>query len=143
MRKRDNFFVDKRPWSAIKDQVLESYMYPYISKIKTRGQPILLIDGFAGPGEFEDGKPGSPLIMCRAAEKLAPGKWKAIFINKERKYHDKLNQVVQHEGWSKSVKTILGDTTQLRQQLSTQMNSQSVFLYLDPFGPTGCNFDLL
>ena len=143
MRKRDNFFVDKRSWSTIKDQVLESYMYPYISKIKTRGQPILLIDGYAGPGEFEDGKPGSPLIMCRVAEKLAPGKWKALFINKEQKHYNKLNQIVQREGWSKSVTTILGDTTQLRQQLFTQMNSQSVFLYLDPFGPTGCNFDLL
>lgn len=39
--------------------------------------------------------------------------------------------------------TILGDTTKLLQQLPTQIKSQSVFLYLDPFGPTGCDFALL
>jgi three-Cys-motif partner protein len=139
----DDFFAGKRPWSRIKDQILENYMSPYIAKVNKRGQPIFLIDGYAGPGEFEDGRPGSPLIMCQEAERFARGNWSAIFINNERKYYNKLNQVIQREGWSKSVTTILGDTTKLLQQLPIQIKSQSVFLYLDPFGPTGCDFALL
>ena len=46
----DEFFEGKRPWSKIKDEVLEKYMTPYLAKVNTRGQPILLIDGYAGPG---------------------------------------------------------------------------------------------
>ena len=68
-RKVKGFFAGKRPWSIIKDQVLENYMSPYIAKINKLGRPLLLIDGYAGPGVFEDGKPGSPLIICQAAEK--------------------------------------------------------------------------
>lgn len=141
--KDDDFFAGKRPWSVIKDNVLKQYMSPYVAKVIMRGQPIFLIDGYAGPGEFGDDQPGSPMIMCQAAERYAKGKWSAIFINKERKYDIKLKEVIQREGWSHSVKIILGDTTILLQQLPTQINRQSVFLYLDPFGPTGCDFSLL
>ena len=80
-KKVKGFFVGKRPWSIIKDQVLGSYMSPYISKIKKLGKPILLIDGYAGPGVFENGQPGSPMIMCHAAERFAKGRWEAIFVN--------------------------------------------------------------
>ncbi len=142
-RKVKGFFAGKRPWSIIKDQVLGSYMSPYIAKINKLGRPILLIDGYAGPGVFEDGKPGSPMIMCQAAEKYAKGKWEAIFINNEQEYHDKLTQVIQRAGWSGSVKPILGDSTVLLQTLPQTLKDQSVFLYLDPFGPTGCEFALL
>src|SRR4249920_586648 len=67
----DEFFEGKRRWSEIKDEVLGNYMTPYLAKVNTRGQPILLIDGYAGPGIFEDGAAGSPLIICDKAEKWA------------------------------------------------------------------------
>ena len=67
----DDFFDGKRSWSFIKDKVLEGYMAPYIAKVARIGQRIVLIDGYAGPGIFEDGKIGSPIIMCRAAERYA------------------------------------------------------------------------
>jgi len=142
-KKVEGFFAGKRPWSIIKDQVLGSYMPSYIAKLNARGQPILLIDGYAGPGVFEDGKAGSPMMICHAAEKFAKGNWEAIFINNELKYHDKLTQIIQRAGWSSSAKTILGDTTVLLQTLPQTLKDQSVFLYLDPFGPTGCEFALL
>ncbi len=44
------FFKGKRPWSKIKDQVLDSYMPPYLSKVKNLQKPILLIDASAVPG---------------------------------------------------------------------------------------------
>lgn len=142
-KKVKGFFAGKRPWSIIKDQVLGSYMSPYISKIKKLGKPILLIDGYAGPGVFEDGQPGSPMIMCQAAERFAMGRWEAIFVNNEQEYHDKLTQVIQRAGWSGSAKPMLGDSMALLQTLPSTLKDQSVFLYLDPFGPTGCEFALL
>ena len=55
----DDFFEGKRSWSFIKDKVLGSYMSPYMAKMNARGQPILVIDGYAGPGVFNDNKVGS------------------------------------------------------------------------------------
>jgi three-Cys-motif partner protein len=139
----EDFFAGKRSWSIIKDQVLQNYMTPYIAKINKRGNLILLIDGYAGPGVFGDGTVGSPLIMCQVAEKYAQGNYRAIFINKDQKYHDKLRQEIRRAGWSGPVETILGDSTILLQKLPNQLSNWTVFLYLDPFGLKGCEFSLL
>ncbi len=139
----DDFFEEKRPWSIIKDQVLEKYMPPYLAKVNRLGRRILLIDGYAGPGVFNDDTYGSPIIMCEAAEKLVKGNYHAIFINKKKKYHDKLNKEIQRRGWSDSVEPRLGDSQLLLQIVPKTLKDQTVFLYLDPFGPTGCDFALL
>ncbi len=139
----DDFFEGKRLWSKIKDEVLEKYMTPYLAKVNTRGQPILLIDGYAGPGIFEDGTRGSPLIMCEKAEERAKGNYHAIFINNKRKYHDNLYREIHQRGWSNSAEPRLGDTQLVLQELPKTLKSQTVLLYLDPFGPTGCDFNLL
>ena len=104
---RDDFFEGKRPWSKIKDEVLEKYMTPYLVKVNTRRQPILLIDGYAGPGIFGDDTIGSPIIMCEAAEKYAIGNYQAMFINNEKKYHEKLSTEILRRGWSHSAVTLL------------------------------------
>jgi three-Cys-motif partner protein len=139
----DDFFEGKRPWSIIKDNVLKSYMTPYIAKVNRLRQPILLIDGYAGPGAFMNGEPGSPLIMCQAAEKYARGNYQAIFVNKNPEHHAKLTDVLQKAGWSQSAHALLGDSSQLIRKLPDILTSHTVFLYLDPFGLKGCEFDTL
>ena len=71
----DDFFEGKRPWSVIKDEILGAYMSPYIAKVNRLKRRILLIDGYAGPGVFDDGSAGSPLIICQAAERFAKGNY--------------------------------------------------------------------
>jgi three-Cys-motif partner protein len=139
----DDFFAGKRPWSILKDQVLGSYMSPYLAKVNKLGRPILLIDGYAGPGVFGDRKPGSPLLMCQAAEKYAKGNYRAIFINKDEKYHKHLESIIKSANWSGSAQAVLGDSTVLLKTLPATIKDQTVFLYLDPFGLKGCEFALL
>ena len=139
----DDFFDGKRPWSVIKDQVLGSYMSPYLAKVKQLRKPILLIDGFAGPGVFEDGSVGSPLIMCQAADKFTKGNYQAFFFNKKPLFHTKLTGVLGRGGWLEAATPVLGDTTKLLPKLPIILKDQTVFLYLDPLGPTGCPFKLL
>ncbi len=139
----DDFFEGKRPWSKIKDEVLGNYMQPYLAKLNRKGPPILLIDGYAGPGTFEDGSRGSPLIVCEKGEKNAKGNYTAIFVNNKKKYHDRLKKELQERSLSAIAEARYGDTKQLLQELPKTLSDQSVFLYLDPFGPTGCDFALL
>lgn len=140
---KDSFFEGKRPWSKIKDHILQEYIEPYLAKVKTLGQPILLIDGYAGPGVFADKTYGSPIIMCEAAEKLVKGSYQAIFINKEKKYYYTLCHEMQERGLLRNVRPLLGDSQVLLQAIPKTFTDQTVFLYLDPFGPTGCKFALL
>src|SRR5437016_1890891 len=105
----DDLFEGKRPWSKIKDTVLADYMVPYLAKVNKLSRPILLIDGYAGPGIFEDGTRGSPIIMCEKAEDRVKGNYHAIFITNRKKYYNKLCNEIQQRGWSSIAQSLLGD----------------------------------
>src|SRR5258708_3063610 len=139
----DEFFDEKRPWSKIKDEILKNYLAPYLAKVNTRGQSILLIDGYAGPGIYEDGSYGSPIILCERAEILAKDNYHAILVNKKKKYHNTLSREIQQRGWSNLADARLGDTQLVLREIPPMLKDQTVFLYLDPFGPKGCDFNLL
>lgn len=139
----DDFFEGKRDWSRIKDEILKSYMVPYLTKVNKRREPILLIDGYAGPGVFDDKSYGSPIIMCEKAEERAKGNWRAIFINNEKKYHHRLLDEIRQRGWSSLAQVRLGDTQFVLKEIPPILKDQIVFLYLDPFGLKGCDFSLL
>ncbi|MHA2204131.1 MAG: three-Cys-motif partner protein TcmP, partial [Candidatus Hodarchaeales archaeon] len=145
------FFKGKRPWSRIKDQVLGNYMSPYLTKVMRLGRPILLIDAFAGPGVFEDNTPGSPLIMLNAAREKARGNYIAIFVNKFKDHHEKLVSILKKTFEKnlgsltipENVFPILGDSQKLLQTVHEILEDHTVFLYLDPFGLKGCEFDTI
>lgn len=141
----NTFFEEKRQWSKIKDQVLEKYMPVYLAKVNTLTprRSILLIDGYAGPGEFDDHTKGSPYIICSAAEKYAKSNYRAFFINKSLRYHQRLEKVIQENNWTATARAVRADSLSWLQNFSQTLTNQTVFLYLDPFGPTGCSFEAL
>lgn len=108
----DNFFKNsKKPWSQIKDEILQCYLRPYANKLFQTGIPILYVDCFAGAGLYGgikevpyidikcDTMPkeiGSPFIACTAlsravveSSKKNP-EWKGVFI--EKKYFKQLKE---------------------------------------------------
>lgn len=137
------FFKGKRPWSKIKDQILGQYMPPYLAKVATLGKPIILIDAFAGPGKFEDGSAGSPLIICQAAERRVRGSYQAIFVNREKEHHDQLSHVLSSFIEQKKAIPIHGTADELLAQVRGLLGDHTIFLYLDPFGLKGCEFSVI
>jgi len=111
----------------------------YLRKLAKFGQQIILIDAFAGPGNFDDKQRGSPLIICQAAEQHAQDRYKAIFVNSNRKYHEQLSDNLNAAGWGASTLAIHGDGQQLIKQVYPILSTSSVFLYIDPFG-LDCEF---
>ena len=85
---KGDFFAQKRPWSLLKDRILDEYLTPYLAKILHTGRPTRLVDCFAGKGRFGDGSDGSPLIMAKHIAKELTGNpavdLRGIFI--EQKY---------------------------------------------------------
>jgi three-Cys-motif partner protein len=137
------FFAAKRPWSRIKDRILSAYLAVYLPKVATLGKRILLVDGFAGPGRFEDGSVGSPVLIVEAGETRARGKYHAIFVNKEADEHDALTKLMKPYIDARVVTTVPTKAAELLQELAIAVKDQTLFLYLDPFGLAGCEWEVL
>ena len=143
MSRTDKFFKKKQAWSKIKDAVLGTYLEPYLSKLSRFGAPIRIADCFAGKGRFDDGEPGSPLIICEAiqkqldrAENMASD-IKAILIEKDQM--KALEQNVPSTDW---VHLLDGDYEQRMENFITGYDAQKkhLFLYVDPFGIKSIRF---
>jgi three-Cys-motif partner protein len=52
--------------SAAKHYLLRRYLQAWLPIMSSWQGRLVLIDGFAGPGIYEDGQPGSPIIMLNA-----------------------------------------------------------------------------
>lgn len=95
MKSEDEFFKGKRPWSKIKDKVIADYLVPYLNKVSKLRHKIVIVDGFAGQGIFDDGSKGSPLIICETAEKHVPDQYLGMFVNKNKTSHQKLEAALR------------------------------------------------
>ena len=127
----------------LKDQVLSWYISPYLAKISRRPEKIILIDAFAGAGKFGNNEAGSPLIICKAAEKYAKGKYKAFFVNRKQRDHFQLQSIIKAANWDSSAIPVLGDSKDFLKSIVPALDRNSVFLYLDPFGLKDCQFSVL
>lgn len=134
-KKNDDFFVEKKPWSAVKDELLGCYFKPYVSKILHTYKPLVYVDCFAGKGKFEDGNPGSPLIaleiinQCRASTTMEHTNISATFI--ELNHADDLRENLRAYPWVNIVSGKYEDN------IATILHGKercNVFLYIDPYG---------
>ncbi len=137
----DDFFDEQKPWSRLKNRILGSYMPPYLAKVAKLGKRILIVDAFAGPGRFKDGTAGSPLIIAKAAERFAPGKYDAYFFNNRESHHKLLASILERQGIS-AAKPVFGDAIEQLTHLIERLRDETLFLYFDPYG-LNCEFDLL
>ena len=138
----EEFFKGKRPWSKIKDSILKQYMPPYLAKVAKLGKRIILIDAFAGPGKFDDGSPGSPLIICSAAKKHLQCDYLAIFVNHNIEHHERLSYILSSFDKSK-VLLIHGSADEFLVEVRNILKDDTVFLYLDQFGLKDCEFSVI
>ena len=132
MRKESDFFRGKRPWSKIKDQIIKDYLIPYLNKVSKLNKTIVVVDAFAGPGRFDDGSEGSPLVICETAEKIVPDKYLAIFMNSDNVSYEKLNKNIKKYMDKNSAKNIFGQAKDLLSNLGDIIGDSTLLVYLDP-----------
>ncbi|MBI5664273.1 MAG: three-Cys-motif partner protein TcmP [Nitrospirae bacterium] len=135
MGQTKNFFKDKKPWSIVKDRVLDYYLKPYTSKVLRTGKPVIICDCFAGKGKFDDGEIGSPLLIAEHIKSHllkqpdADNKIQGVFI--EKKYHDELNSNLS--GYANVIVYPGSYEDNLKNILAFNANN-NLFLYVDPYG---------
>lgn len=134
-KKNDDFFVEKKAWSVVKDELLGCYFKPYVSKILHTHKPLVYVDCFAGKGKFEDGKDGSPLIAlgiideCRAITTIEIPRIEATCI--EMNYAEELKANLKGYPW---VKVVSGKFEDNIESILNGKDDCNVFLYIDPYG---------
>lgn len=135
MSNSSSFFKDKRPWSRLKDEVLKAYLVPYLAKVARTRKPIIIADCFAGKGRFDDGEPGSPLIIADAIihqllDTSSP-EIKGVFI--EKKYFKALAANVPNSPWLTTLEGDYEDRIEFFIQRYEPRN-RNLLLYVDPYG---------
>ena len=134
-KKNDDFFVEKKSWSLVKDELLGCYFKPYVSKILHTYKPLVYVDCFAGKGKFEDGNDGSPLIAlkiieeCLATTTMESAQIEATFI--DLNYANDLRINLKDYPKAKIVSGKYEDN------INTVLHGKencNVFLYIDPYG---------
>ena len=142
----EGFFVEKRPWSKRKDLILDYYLDAYLPIISHNpGKPILIVDGFAGRGEFHDGQPGSPLII---ANKIASTRdngrlsapTKLLAVEASDVLYPTLDSLLKPSEFAEVTHHQFIDVLPEVEKLAS---SHSIFLYVDPYAIEGLDWALL
>ncbi|MGE3074836.1 MAG: three-Cys-motif partner protein TcmP [Dehalococcoidia bacterium] len=85
------------PHTAAKHQILRHYLGAWLPKLAWTRE-VLMVDGFAGPGEYLGGEPGSPLVAVSAAKdhtgRLESCEIRFVFIEEDRARYENLEAVV-------------------------------------------------
>lgn len=139
---------DREPHTEGKHLVLENYLKAWFPILGNTQEQIIFIDGFAGPGEYENGERGSPVIAMEtfanhsAAAKIT-AKIRLAFIEKradrakhlqslvaawEPKFPNNMKAVVINKEFDPTMKKMLDDLKGRHERLAP------AFVMIDPFG---------
>lgn len=138
---KHNFFANKKEWSKIKDELLESYLTLYFQKVLRTKRPLCYIDCFAGKGLFGDGEVGSPIIALNKSEEAIKNSRNisanisCFFI--ESKYSEELRYNVR----DRNAIIYSGRYEDNIEDIFKTCIGKNVFLYVDPCGIKSLHFD--
>ncbi len=140
-----------------KHLVLRSYLNAWFPILGSWNGRILFIDAFAGPGEYEGGEEGSPIIAINSLIKhkskhVIKAQVSFLFIEKDKARADHLTSLVnqykhkcpagtsievRHGKFDETMTDVLDDIDQRNRTLATN------FLMIDPFGVSGTQMKVI
>ena len=92
------FFVSKKAAAVLKHEILRQYVVPFASKVGTNAtdRRVVYLDGYAGPGCYKDGTPGSPALVLQFAAKIAASRTlDCYFVERNREDFKHLKTLVK------------------------------------------------
>ena len=146
-----------QPHTEAKHHILRYYLDEWFPILSSAHESLRYIDGFAGPGEYEGGEPGSPIISLRTVRRhlqfetfAEKGKEiEFLFVDKDSEYCRHLRCKVglswpkafrvgiEHGEFEAVMAQLLDDVAAGRQSMPPTL------IFIDPFGPAGFSMELL
>lgn len=140
------------PHTRGKHEVLRHYLDKWFPILGSFAGRVAFIDGFAGPGQYAGGEPGSPLIALEAFRRHAPalkGEAVFLFIEKDPERAEHLRKLVeaQQRPANCQIEISMSDfekkMTAVLDAIPPGSRLAPAFVMLDPFGITGAPMSLV
>lgn len=134
------FHKRKKSAAVLKHKILDSYATPFASKTgsTSKDNRVAFIDGYAGPGRYEDGSEGSGAMLLRKAKELAamnrPRKVVLHFVEDDKNTAAQLAAVASVEGAGVEYTITAKDISKQLPVLLDAVKDIPAFVYLDPCG---------
>lgn len=146
---------DLESHTRAKHEILRRYLQAWIPILSQAGFPhVLYVDGFAGPGRYSKGEPGSPAIALKAAlqQRVTLGATvHFMFVEKDKARAAVLCQIVEEMhlpanfdvkvAEEKAFETAFQEL--LASYRSVGKSLPPTFAFIDPFGWTGAPFSVV
>jgi three-Cys-motif partner protein len=141
------------PHSRAKHAILRRYLHAWTPILAQGGfGTIAYIDGFAGPGRYNGGEDGSPLIALKAAlSARITGKMLFLFVEERPARADHLRRLMGdlalppnflvHVEDGRHFEPVFADFR--RKHLGNTGRLPPTFAFIDPFGWTGAPFSIV
>ncbi|HZM82926.1 MAG TPA: three-Cys-motif partner protein TcmP [Candidatus Limnocylindrales bacterium] len=141
----EDFFITKKAAAVFKHGILSRYPVVFAAKagMKVPGHRVSFLDGYAGRGCYDDGQPGSPLLLVASAERV--DKFRAvrpIFVERDDDNFANLSRVLAERGGAGKPVLYHQSLDECLPQILELVKDDALFAFLDPFGPA-LDFELL
>jgi three-Cys-motif partner protein len=129
----DPFFGEPQGAAKLKHEVLRQHLTIYANKTGRRA-PVVFLDGYAGPGRYGDGSPGSPKLMVDAARALREHRnIHCIFVEEDSIHWQQLKAMLAEFGDDDS-EALHGRLEEHLDEILTKSVGKSLHVFLDPYG---------
>ena len=147
-----------QPHTQAKHHILRYYLEEWFPILGRVHRTLRYIDGFSGPGEYEGGEPGSPLIALRAVrshkrfdEYAEAGKTiEFLFVDKDPEFCRHLQTKIGESYWPQAFgidvrhREFEASMAALLDAVNAgRMEMPPTLVFVDPFGPAGFPMNLL
>ncbi len=144
MAASDSFFERRNAQAVLKHGILTRYAYYFAGRAgHATGGRVAFIDGYAGEGRYEDGSPGSPLLLASEAERaiLIARDIRLAFVEPANARRERLAVALQENDIDPDV--IVGGLFEtIVDRLLDRYRQRAVLIFVDPFG-LATSFDTL
>jgi three-Cys-motif partner protein len=147
---------DPKKWgykdhTRVKHELLDKYLGGWLAILGNLHRKLLIVDGFAGRGEYVDWPGGSPtIIMNKAQELITAGRLSSavcLLVEENAENFDNLKEVLNKKSHDYPDVQVLGPFNETFEDVARQAIEQTngnlipSFWFIDPFGFTGMSFD--
>jgi three-Cys-motif partner protein len=144
------FFEEATTHSRVKLRIYSTYLKPWTAKLGRavpRGGTIWVVDGFAGPGRYRDGHPGSPEIAMKRSREIAEteaGRYRLQCLFGDRKAANRSALTALAAKYPESSPPILsGNFWDRISDVRSFIGESPTLLFVDPYGLLDIDFKQL
>ncbi len=155
----DDLIWSLDPHGKVKHLILQRHLDAWLPIMTRSFDDLLYVDGFAGPGVYDKGEPGSPIIALKAAILngallMRPPRGKLHFLFIEEKYarveklQEEIDKLLRKHALPRwltysiepgEFETVLG----FKFDQWSKRGNRPMFAFIDPFGYSGLPMELI